>query len=61
MINYNVDKKGILKVYLDNKILFEVSECANCSNKDIEMIIEEELNSMGYIWEQDNTITKKEE
>lgn len=59
MINYNVDEKGILKVYLDSKLLFTISKCANCSEKDLKIIIEEELNAMGYTWELDGTIKEE--
>lgn len=49
VINYNIDDNGVLRVYRgENTILFEISECANCSDKDIQTIIKEELDRMTH-------------
>ena len=43
MINYNVDYEGILRVYRDNYILFEISDCADMSDDEIKRLINDEL------------------
>ena len=61
MINYYMNENGILYVYHDNKILFEISKCGNCSEKDIHIIIEEQLYDMGYTWLYNGEIEKESE
>lgn len=43
MINWYVDYNGILQVYYNNMILFEISECQNMKEKEIKLLIEEQL------------------
>ena len=42
-INYNVDDNGILRVYNGNAILFEISECQDNTDEEIQNIIMEQL------------------
>ena len=59
MLNYCVNENGVLFVYCDNNILFEISDCGNCSEKDIHIIIEEQLYDMGYTWLYNGEIKKE--
>ena len=42
-VNYYIDYEGTLKVYHDNYILFEISDCKNMSDDEIKQLIENQL------------------
>ena len=41
MINYCVDYKGILKIFYDNYILYEISGCENMNEQDLNILVNE--------------------
>lgn len=41
MINYCVDYKGILKIYYDNYILYEICGCENMNEQDLNILVNE--------------------
>lgn len=43
MINYNVDYEGILRIYKDNMILVEFTDCDNMSDEKIKALIKDYL------------------
>lgn len=43
MLNWYVNYDGILQVYYNNMILFEISDCKNMKDKEIELLIKEQL------------------
>ena len=44
-INYNVDYKGILRIYINNSIICEISKCENSTSEEIKNIVNEEINN----------------
>ena len=53
-INTNIRPDGTLEIYLGDKILAEISD-----GTDNEEFIAEILYDMGYIWNEDGTITER--
>ena len=51
-INTNIRKDGTLEIYLGQSLLAEIA-----NGKDTEEFVEEILYDMGYIWNEDGTIT----
>lgn len=43
MINYNIDYKGILHIYINNYILCEISECKNMNDEEIKKLVNDYL------------------
>ena len=48
MLNWNVNYNGTLKVYMNNVILFEISDCNNMLDNEIQQLILEELENLEY-------------
>lgn len=44
MINWKINKNGILKVYINNKILFKEYNCKNMTKDEVELLILEETS-----------------
>lgn len=47
-ISYNVNDGGVLRVYMGNTILFELSECQDNTDKEIQELVREVLWERGY-------------
>ena len=56
MISYCVNADGVLEIYLNDSILAEVSECFGYSSKQLERIVEDTLNDLGYQWNEDGSV-----
>ena len=54
MLNWYVNDKGTLEVYVDNVILFEISNCADMNDEEISRLIMDELEER-----EDNLLLKK--
>lgn len=48
MINYNVDYKGILRIYKDNIILVEFTDCENKTDEEIKQLINDYLKETDF-------------
>ena len=48
MLNWYINDEGTLEVYIDNKILFEISNCGGMKIEEIKKMIEYELKESGY-------------
>ena len=60
LINYDVDDNGTLHIYLDSQSVADVSDCANMSNKELQNLVDETLENLGYkLDESFNALTKK--
>lgn len=46
MINYNVDDNGILRIYDNNYILAEISDCGQNNETEIDKLITEVLSNL---------------
>lgn len=55
VINTNLRADGTLEIYIGNFLLAEISD-----GEQTEEFIEDILNGMGYIWNEDGTITKED-
>ena len=55
VINTNLRADGTLEIYLGNLLLAEITD-----GEQTEEFIEEILNGMGYIWNEDGTITRED-
>ena len=47
-ISYSVSDGGVLRVYMGNAILFELSECQDNTDKEIQELVREVLWERGY-------------
>ena len=56
VISYDVDNNGTLHIYLGSKILSDVSDCSGKTQEEIEVIVEDTLNDLGYVWLEDGTV-----
>ena len=48
IVNWNVDDDGVLKTYSGNNSLFEISECQDMSDEQIEELIDDVLEESNY-------------
>ena len=55
VINTNLRADGTLEIYLGNLLLAEITD-----GEQTEEFIEEILNGLGYIWNEDGTITRED-
>lgn len=55
IINTNLRADGTLEIYCGNYLLAEITD-----GEQTEEFIEEIINGMGYIWNEDGTITKED-
>ena len=61
-VNYNVDDKGVLHIYLGrNKLLADVDDCAEMNDKELKDLVDSTLSGLGYDWKEDGTISKFDE
>ena len=54
VVNYYLDEKGTLKIFVGNCILAEIED-----GEEDESFVEDILNGMGYIWNEDGTLIQK--
>lgn len=53
-IQYSIDQYGKLSIYNGNRIIAELEDCLGMNQNEIDDLIEETLNDLGYIIEKGN-------
>lgn len=48
MINYYVDNHGWLKIYYNNEIISQISECGDMDTEQIKNLVNDVLDEFGY-------------